>query len=409
MPKRAFVPPHPDTRPDGPTADSVDARADARAEADTEDPGKTAAAQATAAPPRQIARPGRPEEPPRQNPPAPRSAPRAAPSPTPPLSLEKHAQPPSADPRSADELTDLTIVKPRSDAPTSGWRRALYSLTGGAINPGIGPAERRRQDLVARIQRPLPGTHFVSVVSMKGGVGKSTVAALLGLMLSEHRGDRVVGIDANPDAGTLADRLTGESELSVRDLLEHLDDIRALPDVARYTSLIGRLQVVASAQRPTTRTEFDGRAYEQVTGVLSRYYDIIITDSGTGMLHSAMAATLQRASSLVVVGTPTVDGASRASKTLDWLVAHGYGEAVERAIVVLSADRSSDEVDISRLRAHFTARCRAVVEIPRDPHLAAGGRIEVKRLRPATADAYLELAALIADEFGSAPPQRAVS
>ncbi len=31
------------------------------------------------------------------------------------------------------------------------------------------------------------------------------------------------------------------------------------------------------------------------------------------------------------------------------------------------------------------------------------------RLRPATADAYLELAALVADEFGSAPPQRTVS
>ena len=313
------------------------------------------------------------------------------------------------DPRSAAELTDFTIVKPRSDVPTVGWRRALYALTGGAVNPGLGPLERHRQDLVARIQRPLPGSHFVSVLSLKGGVGKSTVAAMLGLVLSEHRGDRVVGMDASPDAGTLADRLTGDSERSVRDLLENLDGIQALPDVARFTSLIGRLQVVASAQDPTARTEFDRRGYEQVTGVLSRYYDIIITDSGTGLLHSAMEATLQRASSLIIVGTPTVDGASRASKTLDWLVTHGFSEAVERAVVVLSADRTSGEVDASRLRSHFGNRCRAVVEIPRDPHLAAGGRIEVGRLRPATADAYLELAALVADEFGSAPPQRAVS
>jgi MinD-like ATPase involved in chromosome partitioning or flagellar assembly len=313
------------------------------------------------------------------------------------------------DPRSAAELTDFTIVKPRSDVPTVGWRRALYALTGGAVNPGLGPLERHRQDLVARIQRPLPGSHFVSVLSLKGGVGKSTVAAMLGLVLSEHRGDRVVGMDASPDAGTLADRLTGDSERSVRDLLENLDGIQALPDVARFTSLIGRLQVVASAQDPTARTEFDRRGYEQVTAVLSRYYDIIITDSGTGLLHSAMEATLQRASSLIIVGTPTVDGASRASKTLDWLVTHGFSEAVERAVVVLSADRTSGEVDASRLRSHFGNRCRAVVEIPRDPHLAAGGRIEVGRLRPATADAYLELAALVADEFGSAPPQRAVS
>ena len=59
--------------------------------------------------------------------------------------------------------------------------------------------------------RPLPGAHRVAVTSIKGGVGKTTVAACLGLVLAEHRGDRVVALDANPDAGTLADRLTGES------------------------------------------------------------------------------------------------------------------------------------------------------------------------------------------------------
>jgi hypothetical protein len=41
-----------------------------------------------------------------------------------------------------------------------------------------------------------------------------------------------------------------------------------------------------------------------------------------------------------------------------------------------------------------------VVEIPHDPHLATGGRIELARLRPATHDAFLALAALLADGFG---------
>jgi MinD-like ATPase involved in chromosome partitioning or flagellar assembly len=468
MPKRAFVPPHPDAQPAEPAREPVPATSEdhrdvgaaagpttgATGAGNGADPGVTppagiavdgsgsapapppvappvpaASPAAPATPPTGIVRAARPDEETRALPVLPATV---APTPQPGVNAQPggpihqggpvrpsgpgpqpggppFAGPGAGDPRSASELTDFTIVKPRSDVPVSGWRRALYAVSRGTINPGIGPVERHRQDLVARIQRPLPGSHFVAVLSLKGGVGKSTVAAMLGLLLSEHRGDRVVGVDANPDAGTLADRLTGDSERSVRDLLENLDGIRALPDVARFTSLIGRLQVVASAQDPTMRTEFDRRGYEQVTGVLSRYYDIIITDSGTGLLHSAMGATLQRASSVVVVGAPTVDGASRASKTLDWLVAHGFGEAVERAVVVLSADRTSGEVDVGRLRAHFGNRCRAVVEIPRDPHLAAGGRIEVARLRPATADAYLELSALVADEFGSAPPQRTVS
>jgi MinD-like ATPase involved in chromosome partitioning or flagellar assembly len=105
----------------------------------------------------------------------------------------------------------------------------------------------------------------------------------------------------------------------------------------------------------------------------------------------------------VVVGAPTVDGASRASKTLDWLVAHGYSDQVAHAVVVLSCDRTSAEVDPRRVRGHFEARCRGVVEIPHDPHLASGGRIELDRLRPATRDAFLTLAALLADGFGARP------
>jgi MinD-like ATPase involved in chromosome partitioning or flagellar assembly len=39
------------------------------------------------------------------------------------------------------------------------------------------------------------------------------------------------------------------------------------------------------------------------------------------------------------------------------------------------------------------------VEIPHDPHLAVGGRVELRKLRPATRDAFYDLAALVADGF----------
>ncbi|HTF52732.1 MAG TPA: MinD/ParA family protein, partial [Pseudonocardia sp.] len=102
-----------------------------------------------------------------------------------------------------------------------------------------------------------------------------------------------------------------------------------------------------------------------------------------------------------VVGAPTVDGASRASKTLDWLVAHGYAEQVADAVVVLCCDRVSPEIDRDRVRGHFLARCRGVVEIPYDPHLATGGRLDLAQLREPTQMAFLELGALIADEFSA--------
>ncbi|HEY4420876.1 MAG TPA: MinD/ParA family protein [Pseudonocardia sp.] len=308
---------------------------------------------------------------------------------------------------SAAQLTDDTIVRRRSDPPTAGWRHAVHTLSGGAINPGPGPAERHRHGLTLRIRRPLDGPHQITVSSIKGGVGKTTVAALLGLTLAEHRGDRVVALDADPDAGTLADRLTGEPGVTVRELLEHIDGVRALPDVARFTSLAGRLQVLASEQDPARSEAFNRAEYEQVCRVLRRFYNIVVTDSGTGILHSAMDGILARTDTLVVVGALTLDSASRASKTLDWLVAHGHRDLVGNAVVALAGDRTSKEVDTTRLRSHFAARCRAVIDLPHDPHLATGGRIDMGALRRSTVDAVLELTALVGDDFGTADPRDA--
>jgi MinD-like ATPase involved in chromosome partitioning or flagellar assembly len=302
------------------------------------------------------------------------------------------------------ELTEESIVRFRGERPERGWRGMLYRLTGGLVNPGLGAAERARRDRLRRIRRPVPGTHQIAVSSIKGGVGKTTVSACLGLVLAEHRGDRVIALDANPDAGTLADRLTGDTSVTVRHMLENLESAYSLADVARYTSLAGRLQVLASEQDPAMSDAFDRAGYERVCSVLTRFYNVVITDSGTGLVHSAMEGTLALADSLVVVGAPTVDGASRASKTLDWLEAHDYSAQVADAVIVLSCDRASGEVDPKRVRGHFEARCRGVVEIPHDPHLASGGRIELDRLRPATHDAFLALAALLADGFGGRPP-----
>ncbi|OJY47218.1 MinD/ParA family protein [Pseudonocardia sp. 73-21] len=318
----------------------------------------------------------------------------------PPPRYAQRTQPrPRPDASSAAELTEDAIVRFRSDRPRTGWRGAVFKASGGMVNPGIGPAEKARQERLRRIRRPLPGSHQIAVASIKGGVGKTSVTACLGLVLAENRGDRVIALDANPDAGTLADRLTTETTVTVRNLIDNIEATHSLTDVARYTSLAGRLQVLASEQDPAMSEAFNRDEYERVSKVLTRFYNIVITDSGTGLVHSAMEGTLALADSLVVVGAPTVDGASRASKTLDWLIAHGHAARVADAVVVLSCDRTSKDVDRARVRNHFEARCRAVVEIPHDPHLATGGRIQLDRLRPPTVDAFLTLAALLADGF----------
>lgn len=275
--------------------------------------------------------------------------------------------------------------------------------TGGAVKPGLSATEKRERDVLRRIATPVAGCHRIAVISLKGGVGKTTATACLGLMLAHHRGDRVIALDANPDSGTLAERLSGQAGTSVSDLLPGVGNIRSFTDMASYTSLAERLQVLGSQQEPEMSHAFDERGYRAVDEVLARFFNIVLIDSGTGMLHSAMVGTLSRANSLVVVTGPTVDGAGRAAKTLDWLVAHGHGRLVSESVALINAVRpDTGGVKIELLRNHFAARCRRVVEIPYDPHLATGGRIERMELRRATADAFLAAAAAVAEGFGPA-------
>jgi hypothetical protein len=135
--------------------------------------------------------------------------------PAPPEQRGSASRRPGTAPSAADLVDDL-IVRQRPLLPTTGWRRVVFAASGGRVNPGLSEADETRQMLLRRIRRHLPGAHHIAVSSMKGGVGKTTVSAVLGLTLAEYRGDRVVAVDANPDAGTLADRLTGEIGVTVR-------------------------------------------------------------------------------------------------------------------------------------------------------------------------------------------------
>ena len=169
----------------------------------------------------------------------------------------------------------------------------------------------------------------------------------------------------------------------------------------RYTSQNAhRLEVLASESDPAALEEYSASDYAATIALLERFYSIILTDCGTGMLNSAMQGILHGADSLVVVSTGSVDGARSASATLDYLDAHGYRTLVEQCIVVVNQVRPQPKsVDLARIIEHFEQRCRAVRVVPFDPHLEAGAEIDLNRLKPKTRSALLEVAAAVSSAF----------
>lgn len=304
----------------------------------------------------------------------------------------------SADLLTADRLLDPhQVTKPE---PEGAWSHFLYAASGRRINIGDGRRARERKALTARIAAPLVGgARFVPVLSRKGGVGKTTITALLGMALADARDDRVIAVDANPDRGTLADRIVRTHSRSVRDLVRIHDDVKGYHDVSSIVARDStRLDVLASDADPRIAEAFSDDDYRDVADVAAHYYSLVLTDTGTGIVHSVMGATLDLADQLIIVSGLSVDEARLASETLTWLETNGYAELARRSIVVLNQSTAgSPLVRLNELEAHFATRAKSVVRMPYDSQIAGGGAIVFANLQPETRQAARELAASLVE------------
>ncbi|MFE0805509.1 AAA family ATPase [Streptomyces sp. NPDC058834] len=293
---------------------------------------------------------------------------------------------------SSDRLLNNKKQKAKSSRPAAGGSR--FKLGGKK-------EEAERQRKLELIRTPVLSCYRIAVISLKGGVGKTTTTTALGSTLATERQDKILAIDANPDAGTLGRRVRRETGATIRDLVQAIPYLNSYMDIRRFTSQASSgLEIIANDVDPAVSTTFNDEDYRRAIDVLGKQYPIILTDSGTGLLYSAMRGVLDLADQLIIISTPSVDGASSASTTLDWLSAHGYADLVSRSITVISGVRETGKmIKVDDIVGHFQTRCRGVVVVPFDEHLAAGAEVDLDMMRPKVREAYFNLSAMVAEDF----------
>ena len=266
----------------------------------------------------------------------------------------------------------------------------------GALSLGLGRGSRERE-LVRQVGVPLTGTRRVVVLSIKGGVGKTTTVAVTGSMLAGVRRDKVVALDASSDWGTLAARLSVVPRQSVRDLAARgrhaVSEHGVLAQLAASPS---GLLVVGSDPQSLVSGMLTEEEYVQTLRLLEYVGNLIVTDVGAGLQQPFLPAALSVCDQLVVASAATWDAAQSAGAALDWLAARGFAPLVERSIVVvnnLSPARRRRSGYVRDLKADLARRSRAVHEIPFDAALQPGGRILLRKLSAPARQAYLEVAA----------------
>ncbi|MEE1619533.1 MinD/ParA family ATP-binding protein [Brachybacterium sp. J153] len=342
--------------------------------------------------------------------PVPSPAPAPAPSPAPAPLPERRPLPPRSveDGANRPTLQDLqtsTAKRTRVKA-TKGFPGFVTKLTGGAISPRPGRAERRENERMDRIRRPLDGPRNIAVVNLKGGAHKTTASLMIAASLGVTRGGNVLAWDNNETRGTLGWRgLPTDHHRTVVDLLRGIDRLQAPTatnaDLDPYVRPQGemRFDILASDEDPGSMASIDERAFAELDETLSRFYRIKVIDTGNNVRASNWLAAVRSADQLVIISTVREDTFNAAAWMIDELRATGLASQVDNAVTILShsAKGKFDPSLRSRLLAHFGAHTRAVTEVPYEKQFVDGTHLEWGRIHPRTKDAWLDATALIID------------
>ncbi|MGO2748433.1 MAG: MinD/ParA family ATP-binding protein [Pseudoclavibacter sp.] len=311
---------------------------------------------------------------------------------------------------SAPTLADLLVDKQAApEAPAQqGWRSALRVGTGGLIKLGPGEAERVKRDEIRRVQRQFDGSRTVVVMNPKGGAHKTTATLMIAATFGEIRGGYTLAWDNNETRGTLGWRShAGNHRNTAVDFLRQLPRFEVsggatIADVDRFVRPQGDAQfdVLASDDDAASAAIIDAEAFSRMHRTLSRFYRVLVVDTGNNMRASNWEAALDVADQLVIVSTAREDTAASAAWLADGLRERGFGEKLENAVTILSSPSAKEDQALTeRLHHHFERLTRAVVEVPYDHAFVGGGELSVSSLKPATRDAWRTATAAIAERL----------
>lgn len=332
---------------------------------------------------------------------APTPAPAAAPQP------QAAGDPMRRRPTREDLIASQPLEKP---APAQqGFQGFIRRASFGLITPQPGQDELTYRAEVRSVQRSLAGPKTIVVLNPKGGAHKTTATLMIGATFGIHRGGSVLAWDNNETQGTLgarSARLADEHRANTAvDLLQDLDRFNRI-DSARFGDLDNfvrgqgeaKFDVLASDDDPRSDSIIDATAFNDLHTTLSRFYRVMVIDTGNNMKAPNWQAAVARADQLVIVSTLRDDTAAVGAALADRLYYLGHGDKLANGVTILSEPSAkTDKALNDRLDNHFRQITRAVVHVPYEPDFVGGGRFDIDRLKPATRRAWLHACAQIAE------------
>ncbi|MFD6753477.1 MinD/ParA family ATP-binding protein [Micromonospora gifhornensis] len=302
----------------------------------------------------------------------------------------------------AEDFARRRQVRPTDPVATMGVRAVVNKTGLVKLPPGRHELELKRD--IEMVRRNFGGLRQVTVVNPKGGAGKTVAILLLAMTFGQKRGGYVLAWDNNETQGTLGMRAQQDfHSRTVRDLLRDLGQFHGahgrVGDLSQYVRSQGEgmFDVLASDESATGGEMLTAAAFGEIREVVSRFYKLIFVDTGNNVRAQNWQAAMDATDQLVVTMSARNDSAETAARMLDHLEQSGRQRLVRQAVTVVSMPPSRKEIDLPAIQEHFAARTRAVLLAPYERLIDTGEPIRYAGLSAATRDAWLKIAAAVAE------------
>jgi len=311
--------------------------------------------------------------------------------------------------------TSFLVSAPVLEPATQGWRGTLTRL-GFRMDPS--EEELTEREDIRTVSQHWPGPRTIAVVNRKGGANKTPTVVMLSAILARYSGAATVAWDNNESQGTLGWRTEkGAHDRSVLDLIDSSTELLSpstnAAEIAKFVhhQTADKFDVLRSDENEEGDHEVTAEEVDIAHQVLTRYYRLVVMDSGNTARAANWRRMIHHTNQLVVPVTAIEDRAEAARLTLQTLESRGGHDAelARNAVVIVSEStdakrsmtgdalkRAKDEAQ--RIADGFAPYVRAVVRIPYDPALV-NGPIHYEALQPATQRAWLKAAAAVARGF----------
>lgn len=228
-----------------------------------------------------------------------------------------------------------------------------------------------------RITTPVVTGRRVVVVGATGGAGTTTVATLLGRVLSTYRPDRTLLAAGEADHGSLATRLGIDAEASEATVHAALGEL-----VFATSCQMSKVLPLDSGLAVLAAHEGDPELLRRAIVRMASACAVTVVDAGRRIDHPS----LRDAHAVVVVAPLTFDGIAGARSVVTTLAA----DHPATGIVVATVDTGiASGVTHDDYRTQLDA---PLAPLPHDRHLAGGAAVRLGRLSERGRLAALELA-----------------